>query len=674
MRASSKLPAALWKEISKTAVYLLNRTPKYQYHWKTPYNQFHTFIAQRNGIAQQKRPDQSHLRAFGCKAFAMTTDALKKINRLQRFNPKAWIGYLVGYDSTNVYRIWNPVVNKVVRTRDVTFNEYETFNGDLETLKDDMLRIRLDELSKLLQECTIPGESEEMLVQPAQEELDEIRSLAEDELDENLAEDEIQVHTTPMEINGNETHTNPMEADENEDRKNLPCTDTRLEIYPTPPPTPPASMLAVSIRGIQDTEILRKRAEIPQKKGLSKIPKTEGWKAAFIAGSRSGVVGKVGSQVISKAQLERRLRKPLALHRRDLPPLPTKHSDLKEHPMGYLFEQAEADHLNSHEKMKSWLEISSRDPRVKGHKVLNCKWVYVYKFDKHSRFLKTKARLVVRGDQQAKSLTENTYAATLAGRSLRTLIAISARFDLEMIQYDAINAFVNAGIEGDVFMKMPLGYRRTGTILKLNKALYGLRKSPLLWQRELTRTIRKLGFEPVPHEPCCFIKNGIIMFFYVDDIVFAFRKHETETAKGLINQLQNKYQLTGGGDLQWFLGIEILRDRDKKLIWLSQSSYIDKIANLAETTQSSSTPMSREELLPNEDIANHKEVMKYQRKIGSLLYTAVITRPDIAFAVLRLARFSTNPGIKHHEGADRVLHYLKRTRSLALEYRGDDHF
>jgi hypothetical protein len=53
--------------------------------------------------AQRKKPDQSHLRAYGCKAFAMTTDALKKVNRLQRFNPKAWIGYLVGYDLTNVY-------------------------------------------------------------------------------------------------------------------------------------------------------------------------------------------------------------------------------------------------------------------------------------------------------------------------------------------------------------------------------------------------------------------------------------------------------------------------------------------------------------------------------------------------------------------------------------------
>ena len=580
----------------------------------------------------------------------MTTDALKKANRLQRFNPKAWIGYLVGYDSTNIYRVWNPVINKVVRTRDVTFNEYKTFNGDLETLKDDMLRIQLDELSKLLQECTIPEESEgETQVQPAQEEPDEIR---------DLAEDEIQVYTTLREFD--ET-----------DQKGMPRE--RFKPYPTPPASPPASMLAASIRGIQDKEI--PRAGIP-KAGTSQIPRTEGWKATFLAGSRSGMVRKVNNKVISKAQLERLLRKPLALHRRDLPPPPTKHSDLERHSIGHLFEQAELDHLKSHEIMNSWLEISSRDPQTKGQRILDCKWVYVYKFDKHSRFLKAKARIVVRGDQQAKSLTENTYAATLAGRSFRTLIAIAARFDLELIQYDAVNAFVNAELEEDVFMKMPPGHRRTRTILKLNKALYGLRKSPLLWQKELTRTIRQLGFEPVPHEPCCFMKNGIIMFFYVDDIVFSYKRHQKDIVQGLVGQLQLKYTLTGGEDLQWFLGIEILRNREEKLIWLSQSLYIDKIANLAETAHSSSTstPMSKEELLPNEDIASYKRITKYQRKIGSLLYAAVITRLDIAFAVSRLSRFITNPRTKHHEGADRVLHYLKNTRSLALQYGGDDHF
>jgi hypothetical protein len=62
---------------------------------------------------------------------------------------------------------------------------------------------------------------------------------------------------------------------------------------------------------------------------------------------------KVNGKVISKAQLERLLSKPLALHRRDLPPPPTKHLDLEKHPMGHLFEQAEVVHLKSHKIMNS---------------------------------------------------------------------------------------------------------------------------------------------------------------------------------------------------------------------------------------------------------------------------------------------------------------------------------
>lgn len=324
--------------------------------------------------------------------------------------------------------------------------------------------------------------------------------------------------------------------------------------------------------------------------------------------------------------------------------------------------------------MKSWTEINSRDLRTKGHKVLDCKWVYVYKFDKKGSFVKAKARLVVRGDQQAKSLTEDTYAATLASCSFRSLMAIAARFDLELLQYDAVNAFVNATLEADVFMKMPPGHRRNGTILKLNKALYGLRNSPQLWYKELTQALKRIGFKAIPQEPCCFIKNGIILFFYVDDIVVAFRKHQEVEARSLIEQLRAKYKMTGGNNLQWFLGIEILRDREKRLIWLSQSSYIDKIANLAQTTQASRTPMDKTELSLYEDVAANKSIHAYQRKIGSLLYAAVITRPDIAFAVSRLARFTTNPGPKHHEAADRVLLYLKRTQTLALQFGGDDHF
>ncbi|OAQ57347.2 polyprotein [Pochonia chlamydosporia 170] len=172
------------------------------------------------------------------------------------------------------------------------------------------------------------------------------------------------------------------------------------------------------------------------------------------------------------------------------------------------------------------------------------------------------------------------------------------------------------------------------------------------------------------------MKNGIIIFFYVDDIVLAYQKGKENEMKYLTDQLQQKYQLTGGNPLQWFLGIEVIRDRDKRLIWLSQSAYIDKIANLAiqNPDRWPNVPMSGPELLPYEERASIASIRKYQKKIGSILYAAVVTRPDIAFAVSRLARFNMNPSYEHHAAADKVIHYLKRTRSLALQLGGGDEF
>jgi hypothetical protein len=153
---AAKLPAALWPEIDRAAVYLHNRTPRYQYNLKSPYDRFHTYLAHRDGVVvPDRKPQQAHLKVYGCKAFALTMEYLKKEKRLHRFNPKAWLGYLVGYDSTNVYRIWNPIKNTVIRSRDVIFNEDQVFDGNLEKLRDDCLDIDLDDLSALLTQLDV---------------------------------------------------------------------------------------------------------------------------------------------------------------------------------------------------------------------------------------------------------------------------------------------------------------------------------------------------------------------------------------------------------------------------------------------------------------------------------------------------------------------------------------
>jgi hypothetical protein len=75
---------------------------------------------------------------------------------------------------------------------------------------------------------------------------------------------------------------------------------------------------------------------------------------------------------------------------------------------------------------------------------------------------------------------------------------------------------------------------------------------------------------------------------------------------------------------------------------------------------------------PYERFSKLAEIRRYQRKIGSLLYVAVMTRPDIAFATSRLARFLVNPSRTHQDAADRTLLYLNRTKALALQLGGGD--
>jgi hypothetical protein len=164
------------------------------------------------------------------------------------------------------------------------------------------------------------------------------------------------------------------------------------------------------------------------------------------------------------------------------------------------------------------------------------------------------------------------------------------------------------------------------------------------------------------------------LFFYVDDIVVAYKKDREAEAKSVMKELCAKYHITGGEDLEWFLGMRIIRDRSSKIIWLSQATYIDKIIKLADSDQACDTPMSREELLPYDGVATYQSQHKYQRKVGSIMYAAVNTRPDVAFAVSRLARFLINPGPKHHKAADRVLWYLDRHRMYALKLGGGDDY
>ncbi len=592
MRIHANLPHDLWNEAIQAAVYLYNRTPRQAQDWKTPYE---IFLGQK--------PQLAHLRAYGCRAYAMTEDAQLKENRLFKLNPRAYIGYLVGYESTNIFRVWVPEKGTIITTRDVIFDETRFFSD-----KDSQPPIVIDQLDDLIAKIQIPKHQlqNERLLEPTDEE-------TQDEGDD-------------------EPDDSDPEAEENEEI--IKALEQSLL-------TPPATN--------EDTE-------------------DEDEDAHFDAFSAELVTS--ADQNLGMASSAWQLGKQ-RIHKRSLPPIPKSSRDLKGHPFETDFREAQRLHLLSHQHMRSFQEVPRQQAR--GSQVLSCMWVFVYKTDKHGFLQKCKARLVVCGNQQAYNNLP-TRADTLASATFRALMGIVAKFDLETIQLDAVNAFVNCPLDEVVYMRLPPGYEKPGLVLRLKKALYGLRRSPLLWQKMLTKAFSSLGFRTLAQEPCVMVRGGLIAFFYVDDINLCFPGRDKVAAKEVVARLSEQFAMTNMGELQWFLGIHVIRDRAKRTIWLSQEAYIEKMANeygLANTGQKlPDTPMSQEELLPASSQATEASRHLYQRKTGSLSFASITTRPDIAFSHSRLAQFNQNPDETHHKAADRVILYLLRTKGLAPKYGG----
>ena len=100
MRLAANLPHDLWNEIVNSAVYLRDRTPRKSITWKSPYEKFYSYTSES---ASPSKPQLAHLRAYSCRAYAITADAQLKQRQRMKLDPRAHIGYLVGYDSTNIY-------------------------------------------------------------------------------------------------------------------------------------------------------------------------------------------------------------------------------------------------------------------------------------------------------------------------------------------------------------------------------------------------------------------------------------------------------------------------------------------------------------------------------------------------------------------------------------------
>ena len=211
-------------------------------------------------------------------------------------------------------------------------------------------------------------------------------------------------------------------------------------------------------------------------------------------------------------------------------------------------------------------------------------------------------------------------------------------------------------------------------VCKLEKALYGLKQAPRAWYKTLAAFMHESGLSPLKSDYAVFVNHNrtLLVAVYVDDILI-FGKDKIQINR-LKNLLHRRFQMTDLGQASMYLGMQITRDRNRNTIFLNQRKYIEIILDRFKMTDCNpvSTPMETGlKLCKRADTATPDEMKQYQRLIGSLEYAAGATRPDITFAVHTLAQYASNPDNSHFTAAKRILRYLKGSINFSLVFVGN---
>jgi hypothetical protein len=179
--------------------------------------------------------------------------------------------------------------------------------------------------------------------------------------------------------------------------------------------------------------------------------------------------------------------------------------------------------MDAVEKNCTW-ELA--DP-PRGHSAITLKWVFKLKRDEAGAIVKHKARLVARGFMQREGINfDDTFAPVARMESVRLLFALAAQEGWRVHHMDVKSAFLNGDLKEEVYVHQPLGFAspgKEGKVLRLRKALYGLRQAPRVWNAKLDSTLKGMGFWQSPHEVAiCRRGNGgnaLLVGVFVNDLV-----------------------------------------------------------------------------------------------------------------------------------------------------------
>ena len=310
-----------------------------------------------------------------------------------------------------------------------------------------------------------------------------------------------------------------------------------------------------------------------------------------------------------------------------------------------------------------------------GANLIDTKWVFAIKLKVDGTIERFKARLVARGfSQEHGSDYTETFAPTVRMDTLRLFLAMVARRNMECRQWDIKNAFTESRLKEDIYLAPPQGVTVTkGKVLKALRSLYGLKQAGRDWNQLYKKFLLKNGFTQSLADPCLFIHTGkgIYLLVYVDDIIGAA---DDNSSLDWFERVQSsRFTAKALGEISMILGVRVTRNRETREIFLDQENYLDtKLTELgipkAKYKPAKIPAADYEHLRPATADEERIDAGEYSKTVGTFMYAMVMTRPDIAFVLGRLAQYMSDPAVFHGHALKNLMRYLRSTVSQKLRF------
>jgi hypothetical protein len=616
------MPNSFWADAVKVAVYIKNRLPTRALPGNTPFELWHG-----------NKPNISHLRIFGSLAYAWTAPVTRK-----KLDDRAKKAILIGYTPTSQqYLLYDIASKREFLARDITFNE-----GCL--------------YSQLLGSAT-PSESTVTF--------------------------EIPDSTAPS-TTASPTTVLPATAPPSIELEDQASQQLQLEATVQPPSSPPQAALPPPDRSTPgawiETESVLSDCPDPYSESDPEPEVPQNLRIDMnVSPPKSNTRTRSGRVLLTTAYM--------------VEPGPKTYRAALRTPEAEDWTAAvdtEIAALDSHQALEF---IPEEGPQ--GATIVNSRWLLSKKFKATGEIDKYKARLIAQGFTQKEGLDFDGTAISspvIDASTIRLCLGLAAQHDLHIAILDCPTAFLGSTLHETIYLRLPEGnwrnrdpWKRDRPLVRLRKTLYGLKQSARGWFEDVYDfLVDNLGLKASVAAPGLFLGDGSIILLYVDDIMILANIEKLRTLCDALHQRFRAAPPKGAsipiGDHFQYVGLDVQLDRKNRTAYINQTGYIAKILEQfgMSNCRPRYTPMeeglklgfsaegtgeSESQSLP---VAEPVDKSLYQKAVGCLLYVALGSRPDIAYAATTLGRYSSNPDQHHWTAVKHLFRYLKATASKRL--------